>query len=865
MKINLNRCLLWAGTLALSVSFGGGRALANDWYQWRGPEQNGVSRETNLPVEWDLPTADHPEGKNIVWTNDVGGMSSPIVMKGKIYVYSRVGEVAAGAGAAASLEPGPNTQETLTCVDAKTGKVLWRHLSNMFMTDDPFHRIGWSNVVGDPQTGHVYGLGAQNDFVCLDGETGKVIWEHQMTEEFGLISTFGGRTPSPAVDEDQVFIGGVAFGWADNAGGAYRIFAFDKNTGQPLWTNATGGIPVDAPYQTPVITNINGQHTLVTGSGDGGIYAFQARTGKKLWGFKGAKRGMNASVITQGDKVFASWDLDNYDSTRLGRVVCLDGANVTDGAPKEVWRIDGIEAGFPSPTIADDTLYVATDSAVIYAINPETGKVKYKKGFGTIGKPSLVWADGKLYFPEANGRVWIIKPGEKKFEVLSHVDVEEKKGREYTVFGSVAISDGHVYMQAANRMFCIGPREFAVQSVAIPPGPQEEAMPDASKSPQPTLIQVVPCDVRLRPGEKIKFAARAYDAKGRLLGAVNPRWAIGQLTLPAPRAKPKELIRPNAAAAAAAAGVPGAPGVGASAAGTPGAGAPAFPGGPAAAPAPAPAAAAPATHPAAPIKAGNLLGQVASDGTFTAAPGPLQGGGLFATDGGVTGFARVRVFPPLPWKFDFEKNLVGKPPLTWIGAGMKFAVHELPENGKPNNVLTKLTDIPLYARARTYFGTPDMANYTIEGDVMVRETIVKDPVTGKLVHKTPDVGVINSRYVLELKGSNQWLGIHAWPAALPRVETDPGLAAHVAINFAWNAGKWYHLKLMVEQQSGKAVCRGKAWPVGQPEPKDWMLTLVDDVPNVSGSPGLWGFSNDHEIYYDNISVTPNTGLAQAAK
>ena len=471
------RSWLCAAIAAISLGSFAALASANDWYRWRGPEQNGICRETKLPEDW----APDPNGKNVAWTAPFGGMSSPIVMKGKVYLFSRIGEVAAGGnGANAALNPGPQTQEVVICLDAKTGKEVWHHTANVYMTDDPFHRIGWSNVCGDPETGRVYSLGAQNEFTCLDGETGKVVWEHHMTEEYGLISTFGGRTPSPAIDENHVYLCGVAFGWADNAGAAYRVFCFDKNTGEPVWTNITGGIPVDAPYQTPVITNINGEHVLVTGSGDGGTYCFQARTGKKLWGFKGSKRGFNAAVLVHDNKVYVNWDLDNIDSVRLGRIVCLDPAVIKDGAPKEVWRIDGIEAGFPSSTITPDgkTLYVADDNAVIFAIDTATGKMKYRsRGLGTIGKASLVWADGKLYYPEANGRMSIVKPNDetKKFEVLSKVDVTGKMGREYDLFGSVAISDGHVYLVAANKMyFASGQRNSPYRTWRFRPPPTEE-------------------------------------------------------------------------------------------------------------------------------------------------------------------------------------------------------------------------------------------------------------------------------------------------------------------------------------------------------------------------------------------------------
>jgi hypothetical protein len=61
----------------------------------------------------------------------------------------------------------------------------------------------------------------------------------------------------------------------------------------------------------------------------------------------------------------------------------------------------------------------------------------------------------------------------------------------------------------------------------------------------------------------------------------------------------------------------------------------------------------------------------------------------------------------------------------------------------------------------------------------------------------------------------------------------------------------------VAQLGEKAMLKGKAWQANQPEPEKWMIELEDPNPNRNGNPGLWGFSNDHEIYYDNIVVTPN--------
>jgi outer membrane protein assembly factor BamB len=775
--------------VAPSVSF------ARDWYQWRGPEQNGVSRETNLPEKWTL------DGENVAWTAPVGGMSSPIVMKGRVYLLSRRGEAKTGGAAVVS----PQTQETVVCLDANTGKPVWEHRMNMTQTEVPVHRLGWSSAVGDPSTGRVYALGTQCNLLCFDGESGKVLWQRQMTEEFGMISTFGGRTPSPAVDEDQVFIAGVAFGWGDNARSGYRVFAFDKKTGELNWTTATGGLPVDSPQQTPVITVIDGMRQLVVGSGDGGVYGFQARSGKKLWGHVVSKRGINAVPLVDGSRVYVCTGEVNIDNSFSGTVRCID---VAGGKPKELWRRDGIEAGFASPTIADGVLYVIDNKGKVHALDAMSGESQWKRPYsaGTIGKASLVFGDGKLYVAEANGRVAILKieKGQPKPDVLSREEISgnaQESGREFMIFGSPAIANGRVFITSAEGTYCIGANDAKANDQPLP----EMAKESADGDRKPAQVLVTPGDVVLHPGEKKQFNVKLYDAMGRAAETdkMLPQWSIGQLTLPPP---PKPAAATQAAAAA--------------------------------------------TAPAGPQKVGNLKGTVSADGTFTAEGGPHQGGGIFAKVGDVTGFARVRVLPPLPWTFDFSPTPTGAPPLTWLGAGGKFAVQEL----SSEKVLTKVPLVDLYYRARTNFGTPEMSNYTLQADV---RSGMKE--MGGQRH-IPDPGVINQRYMMMLYGNHQRLQIHSWSGALATEQSNAS-GLQRTIPFKWEPDKWYTMKLRVEQADGKAIARGKVWPQGEKEPDAWTIELQDAMPNSSGNPGLFGHllvtPYKSDINYDNVLVTPN--------
>jgi outer membrane protein assembly factor BamB len=812
-------------------------ARLKGWYQWRGPEQTGVSREKNLPETWNPET-----GENVIWAADVGSMSSPVIWNGKLYTWTRVNEIPTGTADYPTLAPGPLTQEALTCVDINTQKILWQHKLNMTQTEVPFHRLGWSSPTVDPSTGRVYGLGSQCWFVCMEGDSDKVVWQRQMTEEFGLISTFGGRTPAPTVDEDQVFLAGVAFGWGDNARGQHRIFAFNKHTGELNWTAATGGTPVDAPQNTPVIAVVNGVRLVIFAAGDGGIHAFQARSGKKVWSKKVSKRGLNTSVVVDGDKLYCSHGLDNLDIGRLGRMFCLDLANTeADGSPKELWKITGIEAAFPTPVVTDKSVYFVDDACILYQVNKETGKKDWKLACGKVGKASPVYGDGKLYVADGDGRFSIVQPGEKEGKVLSRVDFHDKLGREYVIYGTPAICDGSIYLQTATKLYRIGKKDAKPEYAEIPPMPKEN-----DPTQKVASVQVVPADVVLRSGENIKLTVRTFDADGHFIGNAKPedvKFAIAQLTIPPPPPR-MNIPRPDGPSA------PPSPEVKAT--------------GDAAKP---DTAATPATAPAAPpatgpTKAGNLAGNIAADGTFTADKANKQhlAGEVEATVAGVTGATRVRVFPALPWTFDFEHAPVGKPPLTWLGAGGKFAVVADPDDAK-NHVLQKLLDIDLYYRARTNYGAVDMTEYTVQADVKGNEK----EIGGKKI--MPDGGIMNQRYVLMLNGLKQTLQIHIWPSALPD-ERNPNGSKHATINFPWEAHKWYRLKLQVTHENNKAIARGKCWEVGKDEPKDWNLTLEDEIPNSSGNPGLFAVSLvgalKCEVWYDNIQVTDHKAAAAAA-
>jgi len=493
ISISLNLCLF----LSL-FAFG-------DWAEWRGPNRDGVSTEKNLPVKWS------PTGDNLAWRAPYGGRSAPIVMGDHVYLQNSAGK-------------GETLQERLMCFNADTGKLLWEHRFNVYLSDVPPHRVGWASPVGDPATGNVYVFGVGGNLIGLNRD-GKVLWERSLAEDFGLLTTHGGRTVSPIIDGDLLIVSGVTFQWGQHGRGAHRFMAFDKKTGETMWISAPGGRPYDTTYAPPTIVNVNGTRLLIQGGSDGFVYAIKAQTGEPVWKMEISKRGLNTGVVVYNNLAIVTHSEENLDSSEMGMMLAVDATAKGEIKKDQIkWSTYGWQGGFSSPVLDGDRLYQVDNGANIAAFDVNTGKQLWLKNLGTIQKASPVFADGKLYVGTENGKFYILKPSATGCEILDEDQLGAEEQPE-AIIGSAAVSNGRVYFASDSGLYAIGKKTAHNSSQT-----NANAVGSTVSSQTATYVQVVPTELILKPGDKANFRVRLFDAQGNFIREEPAAtWSLDQL------------------------------------------------------------------------------------------------------------------------------------------------------------------------------------------------------------------------------------------------------------------------------------------------------------------------------------------------
>ena len=381
-----------------------------------------------------------------------------------------------------------------------------------------------ASPVIDAETGNVYMQGSQGILAAFSAD-GKPLWRHSLMEEYGrltfptaapprppLTGTWSSRAASPPTGEPK----------------GRRAIVFTRSTRKPeTWfgCRAPGAQPKDNSFSHPQFGWYHGQRVFFAALGDGSVVCVNARTGEPIWRVSLFRAGINATVLVhKGNKVIAIYGTP-YE---LGQMVALKipdvepasaaaGPVVLERKDVELWA-QNISSSTSSPILVDDTIYMVAEKGDLFAVDANTGTIKWKLKLGIEQRNSCpLFADGKLYVPilddpdakatgetdaGTTGAFYIIKPGETEGQILCHTVLD---GR---CFGTPVAYNGKIYLQTTRHLYCWGKPG---NNPGCPSPVAEEPWPAPGKA---TQLQIIPSEVLLHPGEKAGFRVRSLDANG---------------------------------------------------------------------------------------------------------------------------------------------------------------------------------------------------------------------------------------------------------------------------------------------------------------------------------------------------------------
>jgi len=395
------------GWAAAGLAAWGTIAGAADWPCWRGPERNGISRETGWTCTW---CADGPA---VLWRASVGkGFSSFSVAEGRAYTLGN----ADGA-------------DTVFCFEAETGKVLWRHTYPSEL--QPLSYEGGPSATPAAADGRVYTFGKGGDLFCFDVRDGHVLWSKKYApwpwREGDWKNTWR-YAGSPLAAEGRLF---MSLGEA----GA----ALDARTGAALWESPAG----HPGYSSPVPFRRGDEAALAFFVGRG-VVGVAAASGKRLWEIPWRTNwDMNAAdPIVHESRLFVS----------SGNGVGCALYDVSANPPRELWRNKNLRTPMNSAVLWEGHLYGFNDESLA-CVAWATGEKKWSEP--SVRRGSLIVADGKLVLLSENGRLAVAEAAPQAYRPLAQAQI--LSGRCWT---APALSRGLLYARnAQGEVVCLDLRQ----------------------------------------------------------------------------------------------------------------------------------------------------------------------------------------------------------------------------------------------------------------------------------------------------------------------------------------------------------------------------------------------------------------------
>ena len=400
---------LLARSLLAAIVLLASAADAADWPQWRGPAGQGHAEAAHdLPVEWS-------ETKNIAWKTPLPGRgwSSPVVEGNQVWLTTAI-ESAVSAEEKAKRVAGKNAPDSLSvsgpvslhalCLDRDSGRLL--HDVELFVVDEP-QPIHSLNSYASPTPiladGRLYCHFGDFGTACIDTHAARVAWvnrEQRLNHENGPGS-------SPVLWKDRLIF------HCDGSDVQYLV-ALDAKTGGVAWKTDRSGKAHDNPdfrkaYGTPLVVSAGGGDVLVSPAANW-VYGYDPASGRELWrvGYEGLGFSIVPRPVAAHGLVFMS--------TSFAQPVLL-ALRLGDGqsAPTIAWREKKGAPSISSPLVVGDELYVVSDKGIATCLDAQTGGTVWTERLGGNFASSPVFADGRIYVGNRDGKTFVIRPGKSFF------------------------------------------------------------------------------------------------------------------------------------------------------------------------------------------------------------------------------------------------------------------------------------------------------------------------------------------------------------------------------------------------------------------------------------------------------------------
>ncbi len=395
----------------LALLCGAASAHADNWPQWRGPGNRGISDEKDLPLTWS-------KDKGIRWkvALEGAGVSQPIVWNERIILTASDGRA--------------NDRLHVYCYHRDDGKLLWH--TRLFGTAPTDLYPPGGMAVPTPATDGklVFVLFGTGDLAALD-MNGKPAWIRSLAQEYGPFRNRWGMGTSPILVADTLYV------QVDHWSQSY-LLAVDAKSGTNRWKAHRPG---SVNWTSPLAVEVKGKKQIVA-FGTNFARGYDAQNGAEIWRVDGMHFQCIPSPVVFEDLLFASSGENTMAIKLDGKTGDLTNSNV-------VWKNKKANAFLPSPLLYRDYLYLPADKNFVTCFDARTGTAVWKERLGDQFHASPLGAGDRVYIATKEGNVKVLRAG-PSFELLADNAMGEM------IVASPAVANGRIYLRGEKHLYCVG-------------------------------------------------------------------------------------------------------------------------------------------------------------------------------------------------------------------------------------------------------------------------------------------------------------------------------------------------------------------------------------------------------------------------